>query len=399
MIGSESFQESQESINSSNDNSSNSNNSNSNSINIKNGENGSTNTNGSDTRYAVVLNRPPGHHCNGREYSGYCFINNTAVAIEKCLTSDTKIFILDIDIHHGNGTQSIFYGEKNVLHVSLHEFDGYFFPCTGDRNEFGPSSRHEAFGTNINVTLTPGCDNWDVLYSLKYCIWPIVEQFKPDIAFYSVGTDGITNDKSNADTFYSAKLYGTIAKQLKKYVNKIVVTTEGGYSTHLLANGMKSVLQGLSEQEQDSQVSEKSKSECGDNGDESKDDEFGFESIELKNVLWDTVETVKYIRTSLRRVWKFESNDDEMVDKCTQKQCRKNSYYQLHPERKNTIKSSFSIGHFDVSAFGQSTNFFIDSDNDDEQDDQQEDQDDVDDKSDNNNGKDSNKSKNKTKGK
>eukprot|EP01084_Bolivina_argentea_P074664 135426_1 len=65
-------------------------------------------------QFAVVLNRPPGHHCDGRKYSGYCFINSTAVAIEKQLYENTRVLIFDIDVHHGDGTQKLFYSEHTV---------------------------------------------------------------------------------------------------------------------------------------------------------------------------------------------------------------------------------------------------------------------------------------------
>ena len=138
-------------------------------------------------KYAVVLNRPPGHHCDGKSYSGYCYINNTAVAIEKELNADTKVLVLDVDVHHGDGTQKIFYNDASVLTVSFHQYDGSFFPISGTRTEYGPSRRHLAYGTNINVPLGQKASDLDVLYALRNMVWTVVKKFDPKIAFLSLG--------------------------------------------------------------------------------------------------------------------------------------------------------------------------------------------------------------------
>ena len=241
--------------------------------------------------FAVVLNRPPGHHCDGKKYSGYCFINNTAVAIEKQLEEDTKILILDVDVHHGDGTQNIFYSEPNVLTISIHEYDGSFFPATGERGQYGTSRRHKAYGTNINIPLESGASDFDVLYVLRNLLWEIVEKYAPDICFYSVGTDGIANDKANNSTIFTPNLYGQIAFELQQFVDLIVVTTEGGYTKKYLADGMRSVLHGLT-------------------GKIADDKQY---SMDLKNeyILQSTIETVYLTKSDLRRVYDIEYDPEE----------------------------------------------------------------------------------------
>eukprot|EP01084_Bolivina_argentea_P167847 291202_1 len=210
--------------------------------------NDENNEKNNNKRYAVVLNRPPGHHCDGEKYSGYCYINNIGVAIEKQLNQDTKVLVLDIDVHHGDGTQKLFYNEPTVLTISFHQYDGTFFPTSGLRTEYGPSRRHAAYGTNINIPLDANASDLDVLYALRNMVWKIVEKFKPDIAFYACGTDGIANDKANNSTIFTPNLYGQIAYELTKYCKLIIVTTEGGYTTKYLTNGMNCVLHGLTGQ-------------------------------------------------------------------------------------------------------------------------------------------------------
>ncbi|MCP5020053.1 MAG: hypothetical protein GY938_32915 [Ketobacter sp.] len=230
-------------------------------------------------KYAVVLNRPPGHHCDGQKCSGYCYINNIAVAIEKRLNKDTRVLILDIDVHHGDGTQKLFYDNPNVLTVSFHQYDGTFYPQSGLRTEYGPSDTHVAYGTNINVPLSEGASDSDVLYGLLYMVWQIVMVFKPDIAFYACGTDGIAGDKANNATIFTPNLYGRVASELCAFVSLIVVTTEGGYTTKYLSAGMSAVLKGLS-------------------------GEFGIsEDVCEEDVLPSTVDNIAATKRDLQRVY------------------------------------------------------------------------------------------------
>eukprot|EP01084_Bolivina_argentea_P151462 264353_1 len=245
----------------------------------------------STKKYAVVLNRPPGHHCDGEKYSGYCFINSTAVAIEKQLNEDTRVLVLDIDVHHGDGTQKLFYTEPTVLAVSFHQYDGSFFPVSGLRTEYGPSRRHAAYGTNVNVPLGHGASDLDVLYALRSMVWNIVEKFKPDIAFYAVGTDGVAGDKANAATIFTPSLYGQVAYELRKYVDLIVVTTEGGYTTDYLSSGMSAVLHGLTGQ---------------------IDTEYYPSELNENDILATTVHTVAATTSDLRRVYDFEQDPHEI---------------------------------------------------------------------------------------
>ena len=313
-----------------------------------------------DKCYAVVLNRPPGHHCDGSKYSGYCFLNNTAVAIEKCLNRLTKVLILDIDIHHGDGTQKIFWNESNVLHISLHQYDGDFFPCSGKRCDYGPSRRHAAYGTNINIPLSAGSNDWDVLYCLRYLVWPIVLQYKPTIAFYSVGTDGVAFDKANPDTLYSTDLYGQVAYELTKYVEKIVVTTEGGYTTDFLANGMDCVFKGLTH---DMNAIKYGKYDINNINSTTINDE-GY-NISTSKVLWNTADVVKCTRSDLRRVWNFDFNSK--IDNCASKHCRRNDYYEMYPEkmRGGHRGSRMSIGNVDFDVESYTNNKVDNNSNDD----------------------------------
>eukprot|EP01083_Nonionella_stella_P221323 790836_1 len=247
-----------------------------------------------NAKYAVVLNRPPSHHCDGESYNGYCFINSIAVAIEKQLNEDTRVLVLDVDVHHGDGTQALFYDDPTVLTVSFHQYDGQFYPATGKRNEYG-KRRTEAYGTNVNVPLKHGAGDLDVLYALRNMVWKIVEKFKPDIAFYAVGTDGVTGDQANASTVFTPNVFGQIAYELRKYVNLIVVTTEGGYTTNYLSTGMSAVLHGLTGQID----TEYYPSQLNEN--------------EHDDILAATVHTVAATKNDLRKVWGLERDPDEFA--------------------------------------------------------------------------------------
>merc|ERR1712228_618973 len=214
-----------------------------------------------------------------------------AVAIEKELNMDTKVLVLDVDVHHGDGTQKLFYSEPTVLTVSFHQYDGTFFPISGTRTEYGPSRRHQAYGTNINVPLGQKASDLDVLYALRNMVWNIVQKFEPKIAFLSLGTDGVAGDKANNSTIFTPSLYGQIAFELQQYVKLIVVTTEGGYTTKYLANGMNCVLHGLTGQ---------------------INANHGPLEVAENDVLSSTVHTVAATISDLRRVYEFEQDPMEI---------------------------------------------------------------------------------------
>ncbi|HAX62240.1 MAG TPA: histone deacetylase [Elusimicrobia bacterium] len=169
--------------------------------------------------FAFSLMRPPGHHAGKNSLGGFCYFNNIAVAVKKLLTSQSKVAILDIDVHHGNGTQDIFLGDGNVIYVSLHQVPLY------------PGTGHSSEKNCFNFPLPPGTDEISYLKTLDIAIEKIVK-FSPEIVGISVGFDTyhgdpLANFKLNKDS------YKKIAKKIGEIKAGKFAVLEGGYSQDL----------------------------------------------------------------------------------------------------------------------------------------------------------------------
>jgi acetoin utilization deacetylase AcuC-like enzyme len=170
--------------------------------------------------FAVV--RPPGHHAGRASYMGFCLFNNIAIAAQKLVNQGKKVFILDIDAHHGNGTQDIFYAENKVFYCSIHQ--AFSFPFTGQRSEkgIGPGE-----GYTLNVPLMIGCGDKSFLRAVDQAIYA-ARQFNPDVVGISAGFDGYVKDKMmNLD--YSLKAFYETGFKLARAFKNIFAVLEGGY--------------------------------------------------------------------------------------------------------------------------------------------------------------------------
>lgn len=170
---------------------------------------------------AFSLMRPPGHHATRTKSMGFCYFNNIAIAAARHLNQrpKAKIAILDIDCHHGNGTEDIFFGSPNVLYVSLHQSPLY------------PGTGLESKQNCLNYPLSPGTDENTYLKTLKTAFNQIV-RFKPSLLGVSAGFDTFKDDPLtgfNLDISTYRKIGETIAG-LKKPVFAVL---EGGYSPRL----------------------------------------------------------------------------------------------------------------------------------------------------------------------
>ena len=193
---------------------------------------------GAQIAYALV--RPPGHHAERRTFGGFCYFNSAAVAAQH-LSAYGKIAILDIDFHHGNGTQDIFYDRDDVLTISIHGHPHFAYPhFAGFKDETGHNAGE---GYNINYPLPEHITAEKYRTTLTAALKRIKE-FRPSYLVLCLGLDTAksdptgTWDHSAEDFFKIGELIGS-----RKY--PIVVVQEGGYRTQTLGNNVRQFFQGL----------------------------------------------------------------------------------------------------------------------------------------------------------
>ena len=195
---------------------------------------------GQDRVFCAV--RPPGHHAETARANGFCFINNVAVATKYLKTKYkiNKIAIIDFDVHHGNGTQEIFYKDNSVLYASSHEFP--LFPGTGAEDETG-------VGNIFNAPIKSGTKGKEFLKIFENKIIKPIDKFKPEIILISAGFDAHINDPlasinlESRDFFEITKKIVEIAEIHCK--GKIISFFEGGYDLNALSESVKEHLMAL----------------------------------------------------------------------------------------------------------------------------------------------------------
>ncbi|MEE9278497.1 MAG: histone deacetylase, partial [Dehalococcoidia bacterium] len=140
---------------------------------------------------AFCLPRPPGHHATSKRAMGFCLLNNVAVGAAHVLATGLAehVAIVDFDVHHGNGTQDIFYAEPRALYISTHQFPHY--PGSGTIEETGSG---DAAGTTINLPLPPGCGDHEYLRCFDEVILPALRRFAPSLILVSAGFDAHWRD-------------------------------------------------------------------------------------------------------------------------------------------------------------------------------------------------------------
>ncbi len=197
---------------------------------------------GRATRGAALL-RPPGHHARPGGAMGFCLLNNVAIAAAHARSRGAeRVLIVDFDVHHGNGTQESFYGDPNVLFVSLHQFPLY--PGTGSVGELGEG---DGRGRTINVPLSPGAD--DAVYSAAFerVVAPACADFAPSLVLLSAGFDAHAADPL-AQMRLSEAGYGEMTRLLKLALPPEVpigMVLEGGYDLAALEASLARTLEVL----------------------------------------------------------------------------------------------------------------------------------------------------------
>jgi acetoin utilization deacetylase AcuC-like enzyme len=187
---------------------------------------------------AFAAGRPPGHHAVADRAMGFCLFNNVSVAAAQLAAKGEKVAIVDWDVHHGNGTQDIFYDDPNVFYASTHETPLY--PGTGRAEEMGGPS---ASRSNLNLPFPAGTRGDVYRRAVDEVIAPIISDFAPDWLFISAGFDGHRNDPLAGLELTSAD-YADLAVRLQQLVPKqrTVVVLEGGYDFDALSTSTGATL-------------------------------------------------------------------------------------------------------------------------------------------------------------
>ncbi len=196
---------------------------------------------------AFALVRPPGHHAERDAAMGFCLFNNVAVAAEFATTQLglERVLVLDPDVHHGNGTQSIFWRRRDVLFVSTHQWPLY--PGTGAADEVGAG---EGSGYTVNVPLPPGRTDADYLFVYRELVEPIVAWYEPQLVLVSAGFDTWHRDPLGGMQLTGAgylALFALFRTWADAYAGgRLVYTLEGGYDPEGVVTGVRAALESLS---------------------------------------------------------------------------------------------------------------------------------------------------------
>jgi acetoin utilization deacetylase AcuC-like enzyme len=181
---------------------------------------------------AFVALRPPGHHATATRAMGFCLLNNVAVAAAALAEGGERVLIVDWDVHHGNGTQDIFWNDPRVLYVSTHEWPAY--PGTGRASETGGPG---APGLTVDIPLPAGATGDAALAAIDEVAGPVIDRFAPTWVLISAGFDAHRDDPL-ADLAWSAGDYADLTVRVAAMApgpGRVVAFLEGGYDLDALA--------------------------------------------------------------------------------------------------------------------------------------------------------------------
>ena len=189
---------------------------------------------------SIALSRPPGHHAGKNHMGGFCYLNNAAIAAQY---ANVKTMIVDLDVHHCNGTEEIFYDRKDVMVVSLHEADFYW-----DSGYLEDMGEGDGKGYNINIPIPKGSGNNTYNTAMDEIVIPLIQDYRPELLIVCLGVDGHYGD-SNSHMVLNTQGYIELCKKLYENApqKKIAFILEGGYHLRATAEvvaGVAALFQG-----------------------------------------------------------------------------------------------------------------------------------------------------------
>lgn len=195
---------------------------------------------------ALAAIRPPGHHAIPERGMGFCLLGNVGIAARyaRHVHRVGRVLVVDYDVHHGNGTQDMFYDDPDVLFISIHQSP--FYPGTGAIDETGEG---EGRGFTVNIPLSPGHGDESYARIFEAVIWPLARRFQPEMMLISAGFDAHWRDPL-ASMGLSLAGYDRITRMLIAMAQelcdgKIVFVTEGGYDLDALGYGVANIARAL----------------------------------------------------------------------------------------------------------------------------------------------------------
>lgn len=199
-------------------------------------------------RNALCLVRPPGHHATPVRSMGFCLFNNIALAAHHARKAHqlTRVLIADWDVHHGNGTQEIFYEDPDVMFCSIHRYGNGFYPGTGAADETG---RGKGQGCTLNAPIRLGTSRKDYLAAFTRSLEKAADKIKPELVLLSAGFDAHALDPIGSlgleqeDFIAMSKLVLDVARTHAK--GRLVSCLEGGYNLEVLAEAVEGHLREL----------------------------------------------------------------------------------------------------------------------------------------------------------